>query len=174
MNLVSLSGGVNYYLPDIQLGGYNARLHLVPAPLLVSSKSVREALLQEPDLVEISRMIPLSSMTVVGIGAMDDDATILSNGILTKNDFTLLKMQGAVGDLLSHFMDKNGRLIAADLEDRLLSLSLDKLRQLDNVIGVAGGLGKTDAILAALRGQYLDVLITDEDTALRLLKKADA
>ena len=28
--------------------------------------------------------------------------------------------------------------------------------------------------LAALRGQYLDVLITDEDTALRLLKEADA
>ena len=78
-----------------------------------------------------------------------------------------------MGDLLSHFMDKNGQLIAADLEDRLLSLSLDKLRQLDNVIGVAGGLGKTDAILAALRGQYLDVLITDEDTALRLLKEAD-
>ena len=172
LNLVSLSGGVNYYLPDIHLGGYNARLHLVPAPLLVSSKSVREALLQEPDLVEISRMIPLSSMTVVGIGAMDDDATILTNGILTKNDFTLLKMQGAVGDLLSHFMDKNGRLIDVDLEDRLLSLSLDKLRQLDNVIGVAGGLGKTDAILAALRGRYLDVLITDEDTALRLLKES--
>ena len=171
LNLVSLSGGVNYYLPDIHLGGYNARLHLVPAPLLVSSKSVREALLQEPDLVEISRMIPLSSMTVVGIGAMDDDATILTNGILTKNDFTLLKMRGAVGDLLSHFMDRNGRLIDVDLEDRLLSLSLEKLRGLDNVIGVAGGPGKTDAILAALRGRYLDTLITDEDTALRLLRE---
>lgn len=170
INLVSLSGGVNCYLPNMHSGVFNARLYLVPSPLLVSARSVRDALQREPDVEEIFRMVPLSSMTVVGIGSMEDDATIISNGLLSKNDFTVLKMQGAVGDLLSHFMDKNGAPISADLEDRLISLSLDGLRQLENVIGVAGGPGKTDAILAALRGKYLDVLITDEDTALRLLQ----
>ncbi len=170
INLVSLSGGVNCYLPNMDSGIFNARLYLVPSPLLVSTRAVRDALRREPDVDEIFRMVPLSSMTVVGIGSMEDDATILSNGILSKNDFTVLKLQGAVGDLLSHFMDKNGEPISADLEERLMSFSLDGLRQLDNVIGVAGGPGKTDAILAALRGRYLDVLITDEDTALRLLQ----
>ena len=170
LNLVSLSGGVNCYLPNMHSGVFNARLYLVPSPLLVSAQAVRDALRREPDVDEIFRMIPLSSMTVVGIGSMKDDATIISNGILSKQDFTVLKMQGAVGDLLSHFMDKNGAPISADLEDRLMSLSLEGLRKLDNVIGVAGGPGKTDAILAALRGRYLDVLITDEDTALRLLR----
>lgn len=174
LNLVSLSGGVSYYLPNMHSGVFNAKLYLMPAPLLVSSKAMREALMQEPDMMEIFRMIPLSSMSVVGIGAMDDGATIRSNGILSKNDFTVLTMRGAVGDLLSHFMDKNGQLISADLEDRLISLSLSNLRALNNVIGVAGGVGKTDAILAALRGRYLDVLITDEDTALRLLREPPA
>lgn len=170
LNLVSLSGGVNCFLPNMRSSVFNARLYLMPSPLLVSSQAVRDALRQEPDVEEIFRMIPLSSMSVVGIGAMDDSATIISNGILNKKDFTVLKMQGAVGDLLSHFIDKNGTPISVEWENRLMSFPLDGLRRLKNVIGAAGGPGKTEAILAALRGHYLDVLITDEDTALSLLQ----
>ena len=79
---------------------------------------------------------------------------------------------GAVGDILSHFMDKNGDLVAMDQEDRLMSTSLEDLRKLENVVGVAGGPSKLDAILAALRGGYLDVLITDEETARSLLEQS--
>ena len=50
-----------------------------------------------------------------------------------------------------------------------MSTTMDQLRTLDNVIGAAGGPDKAEAILAVLRGGYLDVLITDEDTAQLLL-----
>ena len=109
-------------------------------------------------------------MSVVGIGGMDDEATIVKNGILTKNDFTLLRMQGGVGDILSHFLDKNGAPISPSLEQRLISTPPELLRRLDNVIGVAGGPDKAAAILAALQGGYLDVLITDAETAELLLQ----
>ncbi len=172
LNLVSLTGGVNHYLPNSHPSGvFNARLYLTPAPLLVSTPQLRDALAQEPDIQEISRMVPLSSMSVIGIGHMGEDATIVQNGILTKNDFTFLRMQGAVGDLLSHFLDENGRSFAPTLTPRLLSTPLELLEQLKNVIGVAGGPGKVEAILAALRGGYLDVLITDEHTAAELLAR---
>ncbi|WP_312104993.1 sugar-binding domain-containing protein [Pygmaiobacter massiliensis] len=119
-------------------------------------------------------MAQLSSMTVIGIGSMTDEATILKSNILTKNDFLYLQMQGAVGDVLSHFIDRDGNLVNAEIEDRLISTSLETLRQLKNVIGVAAGRSKVEAIRAALRGGYLDVLITDEDTALRLLETPPA
>lgn len=170
LNVVSLTGGVNYYLPNTRSNVFNARLYLIPSPLLLSSGELRQSLRQEPDVEEIFRMIPLSSMSVVGIGSMNDQATIMKNGILNQNDFTFLKMQGAVGDVLSHFFDKNGDPISISLEDRLMSTPLEELRKLDNVIGVAGGVRKAEAILAALRGGYLDVLITDEDTAKLLLE----
>ena len=115
-------------------------------------------------------MIPLSSMSVVGIGCLNDRATIVKNGILNQNDFTFLKMQGAVGDVLSHFLDKNGQVVSHDLEGRLMSTPMEQLKTLDNVIGAAGGADKAEAILAVLRGGYLDVLITDEDTAQLLLE----
>ena len=172
LNVVSLTGGVSYYLPNANSNVFNARLHLIPSPLLLSSPDLREAMRQEPVVEEIYRMIPLSHMSVVGIGSMSDQATIVKNGIFNGNDFTVLKLQGAVGDILSHFMDKNGDLVAMDQEDRLMSTSLEDLRKLENVVGVAGGPSKLDAILAALRGGYLDVLITDEETARSLLEQS--
>lgn len=172
LNVVSLTGGVSYYLPNANSNVFNARLHLIPSPLLLSSPDLREAMRQEPVVEEISRMIPLSHMSVVGIGSMSDQATIVKNGIFNGNDFTVLKLQGAVGDILSHFMDKNGDLVAMDQEDRLMSTRLEDLRKLENVVGVAGGPSKLDAILAALRGGYLDVLITDEETARSLLEQS--
>ena len=50
-------------------------------------------------------------MTVVGVGAMHESATIFKSGVLNNNDFLYLSMQGAVGDLLSHFFDKEGKLL---------------------------------------------------------------
>ena len=50
-----------------------------------------------------------------------------------------------------------------------MSTDLDKLRQLKNVVGVAGGKDKVTAIKAVLNGGYLNVLITDSDTAAELL-----
>ena len=117
-------------------------------------------------------MIPLSRMRVIGIGSMSREATILKNGVLNENDFTILKLQGAVGDLLSHFVDREGKLISVEQDRQLMSISLEDLRMLENVIGVAGGLSKVDAILAALRGGYVDILITDEETAQALLEQS--
>lgn len=169
ISIVSLTGGVNYYLPNIRSNIFNARLYLYPAPLLVSSKEMCRAMRSEPPIQEISRMVQLATMTVVGIGGMNNDATIISNGILNPNDFLYLSMQGAAGDILTHFFDKDGQPIHSDIEDRLLSTPLETLKELNNVIGVSGGPSKTDAIRAALRGGYLDVLITDEETALELI-----
>lgn len=169
VSVVSLTGGVNYYLPNTQSHIFNAKLHLLPAPLLVSSPEMVEAMKQEPSVTEIMRMVKLASMTLVGIGGMGDDATILKNGIVSKNDFFYLSMRGAVGDVLSHFIDKEGNLVHTGIEDRLISTSLDTLRQLDNVVGVAAGAHKVEAIRAALRGNYLDTFITDEETARALI-----
>lgn len=171
LSAVSLTGGVSYYLPNTFSSKFNAKLFLYPAPLVVSTKELCSAMQNEPSVQEISRMVNLASMTVVGIGGIREDATIIKNGIFTKNDFLYLSMQGAVGDILSHFIDQDGNPIHTDIEDRLLSTSLSTLRTLPNVIGVAAGDSKVKAIRASLKGGYLNVLITDEQTALNLMEE---
>lgn len=169
LTCVSLTGGVSYYLPDTRSNVFNAKLHLIPAPLLTGSREMAEALRHEASVMELSRMTALAQMTVVGVGAMHESATIFKSGVLNNNDFLYLSMQGAVGDLLSHFFDKEGKLLNTPIEERLISTPLETLKSLKNVIGVAAGDSKVEAIHAALKGQYLDVLITDDRTAEKLL-----
>ncbi len=168
LSFVSLTGGVSYYLPNATSGVFHSKLYLIPTPLIASSNEVAEAMKQERSVKDIEELIPLSFLSVVGIGAMSEDATIIRSGILTQNDFLLLQRNGAVGDILSHFIDEEGNSISTGLDERTISTPLSLLRDLDNVIGVAAGLNKIPAIRAALNGKYIDTLVTDEDTALEL------
>lgn len=169
INVTSLTGGVSYYLPKASSDVFAMHLYLTPAPLILSSAELREALLKEPAIQDVYRMTSHADMTVVGIGSMDEDATIIRNGILSKTDFALLKMQGAVGDVLNHFIDADGEPVATSIEERIVSTSLEKLQEMRNVVGVAGGEVKIPAMNAVLKHGYLNILVTDEDTAQGLL-----
>ena len=48
---------------------------------------------------------------------------------------------------------------------------MEQLKKIPSVIGVASGVEKTDAIIAGLRGQYMDVLVIDESAALSVLSR---
>lgn len=170
VNVVSLTGGVNYYLPNTRSSIFNAKLYLTPAPLLMASEDIVKAMEQEPSVRQIRHMATLAQMSIVGIGGVDSNATLLTNGTLNHSDVLLLSMQGAVGDMLCHFINKDGNVIQSSLERRLMSTSLEQLKEMNNSIGVAGGNTKAEAILAALKGKYLDVLITDETTASNVLR----
>ena len=167
-----------YYNPDsvLQKSGHASyvdlsngetwMVHLTARPFV---PELRCTLGRETAIQRISKMALISDFTVVGIGGVDTNATIIKNSILTPDDYLLLKKQGAVGDILSHFIDINGNLIDTDLEKRLMSPALTDIEKYNNVVGVAGGPHKIEAIYAVLTGKYLDVLITDENTATAVL-----
>jgi len=169
LSIISLTGGVDYYLPNASTNFLKAKIHVIPAPLIVSSAQVAQIIRQERPVKEIFDMIWHSSMTVIGIGGMGSQATMLQRGTMSANDFLLLSMQGAVGDILSQFIDSNGNKIHSSFDDCMVSISLDVLKQLNNVIAIAGGVSKAPAIRAALQGGYLNKLVIDEETAKLLL-----
>jgi len=177
ISLVTLSGGVSYYTSSIISGtkrratsGITPNIHILPAPLLASSEEVADIILKEKSIQNVFNMTQLSSMSLVGIGAVSDEATIFKYGIANGEDLTLLKMQGAVGDILSQFYDKDGNILNTNFHKKLISIKLDHLKESNQTIGVAGGDDKVQAIYSALVGKFVDILITDEDTALSLMK----
>jgi DNA-binding transcriptional regulator LsrR (DeoR family) len=84
-----------------------------------------------------------------------------------------LKARGAVGDINLRYFDIEGKLIESALNDRVIGLTLDEIRQIETVVGVAGGDAKYNAIQGAVRGQLIDVLVTDDATARRLLEETN-
>ncbi|MEH7384989.1 sugar-binding domain-containing protein [Bacillus sp. JJ1521] len=175
VTFVSLSGGVKFYMPtaiDTRSDYYtnpNYNHYIVPSPLIVSSKNIAEHLLKEQSVSKILDMIPYTNLTVIGIGALNDRATIIKEGYFNTNDFEILKSKGAVGDLLCQFYDIDGNVLDLDFHKQLISTEIEVLKSLNHVVAVAGGYEKQDAIIGALQGGYIDVLITDEAVAQDLL-----
>lgn len=90
---------------------------------------------------------------------------------MTPREMTYIRSQSGAGDILGQFYNADGEKLHALHHDRLIGISLSSLQNMKHVIGVAGGLEKVDAIYGALKGGYIHTLITDEMTALSLLKK---
>ena len=107
---------------------------------------------------------------LVGVGAIEPSKLLADSG----NSFSLaeledLRQRGAVGDVLLRFFDAHGASVDTPLNQRVISMRLDQLRKVDRSIGVAGGERKYTAILGAVRGGWVNVLVTDHLTARRLI-----
>lgn len=176
VTFVSLSGGVRFYIPtavDSSSDYYtnpNYNHYIMPAPLVVSTKHLAEQLINERPIKKIFEMIPYSTITIIGIGAVNERATIVKEGYLNSNEVEIIKSMGAVGDLLSQFYDINGNVLNYKLHKQLVSTDINLLKSLNHVVAVAGGLEKREAIIGALKGGYIDVLITDELVAKSLIE----
>jgi DNA-binding transcriptional regulator LsrR (DeoR family) len=95
----------------------------------------------------------------------------VQNNILSEVEIERINKKGAVGDIGLRFYDPCGKPIDDEINDRIIGLDLDQYRKIKRVIGIAGGQEKIEAIRAALRGKLVDVLITDDQTARKLLEE---
>lgn len=99
---------------------------------------------------------------------------IVESGFLDLPTLDRLKALGAVGDISARYFNIKGQHITGDIEDRIIGLSWDDLAKLDNVVAIACGTEKTEAIIGALRTGLVHVLITDDQTAKAVLAYVSA
>jgi lsr operon transcriptional repressor len=178
VHMVTLTGGVESYLQTIlsskgELAGERADLTtatVIPSPIMASTPALATALREEPTIQQVLKQACGVEYALVGVGTPTADATIVHMGYLNAGDARALRVQGVVGDILGQFFDADGNVVDLPIHDRRIGIDLSDLRSIPKVIGVAGGLHKADAILGALHGGVLDVLVTNELVAIRLLE----
>jgi lsr operon transcriptional repressor len=175
-HMVTLTGGVDGYLQalayaraDDETAGDALTASVIPSPIVASTPTLAAALKAEPTIqqvLELARSLPYA---IVGVGTPAPDSTLVRNGYLSAADARLLTGRGVVGDILGQFFDIDGRVLDLPLHERRIGIELSDLTRIGTVIGVAGGSAKVAAIRGALRGGYLDVLVTNEEVATQLL-----
>lgn len=172
IKLITLSGGVGAYMKGIgQLDG-SCSVSIIPAPLRASSVEAARLFKREASVRDIMLAACSANVAIVGIGAtrQKGQATLLRTGYITEEKQQVIRSQGAVGDILGYFMQKDG-ILQPDmpLHEELISVSLDNLKKIPTVIGIAGGEEKVEAILSALYGKHINSLVTEEKTARMML-----
>ena len=175
--IAQLAGGVEDPSPGIQ--GHelvrrlaelypDSRVHYLHAPAIVGSDAAGAALAADRIVEAALEAGRTSELAIVGIGEMDDTATLMRGGHVGPTDWARLMSAGAVGNVNTCFFDARGWALS-DLRLRTIAVSLEELKAIDTVVAVARGAGKVAAIRGALATGALDVLVTDEATAAAVL-----
>ncbi|MBI9103720.1 MAG: sugar-binding transcriptional regulator [Spirochaetales bacterium] len=140
-------------------------------PLIVESRVIRDSLLKDKAISGTLEIAANADIIITGIGSvlLNNLYTLYEVGYVSDEEVLALKEAGACGDILGLHYDANGELLDLDINHRTLSISLEKLSQVDRSIAVAGHEGKAEAIIGALRGGFINTLITDNFAAERML-----
>lgn len=150
------------------------------APAFVDSPKTKEALVSSRDIEPILRLWDEASVALVGIGKSfvhggTETAGSLQFGqfYFSRSEADELRAKDAAGDINAHFFNSAGEEQDADIHKRTIGMTLRQLKNVPKTIAVAGGIGKVEAIRSALLGGYINVLITDNITAQKLIESAE-
>lgn len=145
---------------------------LLQAPGVAGSARIRDLLLEEPYVRDTIKCFSKLDTALVGIGVLRPSPFLASSGnTFTREELETLRKAGAVGDICMRYFGANGNLIRSPLHNRVIGIDLPNLKRVPRIVGIAGGDYKFTAILAALRGRWINVLITDKKTASRLVRE---
>jgi DNA-binding transcriptional regulator LsrR (DeoR family) len=143
------------------------------APGVVRSRDLRDAALADAHIRKALRQLDAVDIVLVGIGPADFHGPLEeSDNFFTREQLAEVRAAGAVGQLHQRFIDREGRPVRTPLDDLVIGITLDQLRNAGRRIAVAGGVKKHEALAAALAGEWIDVLVTDVGSANHLLAAA--
>ena len=150
-----------------------ARPVFLLGPGVVASPGARQTLLRDPHFTEVVSFYDRLSMMLTGIGSMARPSRLLreSSALISAQAQEELRARGAVGDICLRFFDEDGKVVSSSLDARVLGISAGQIKKTPRKVAVAGGARKCGAIRAALRGGWVDTLITDLGVAQRLLRE---
>jgi len=131
------------------------------APVIVQNEALKKSIMQEPFFKDAYRVIASCRIALVGI---DHDTTrILSH--LKPLSGSAQTLHDVAGETCTHFFDKDGNPVIPPFRENIVSILLDDYKKIPVRLGIAGNVKKAAAIKAAMKGGYINQLVTDAKTA---------
>jgi deoxyribonucleoside regulator len=148
-----------------RLGGIFLSLN---TPAFIPEKRTRDALLELPQVRIVHENLDRANVAIVGLGTLSN-SVFVERGTLDSAMIRDLTRAGAVGELCGRFVDADGRECDTAWRDRVISVQVEQLRRIPQVVAVVSGNDRSQAILAAIRGGLIKSLVIDELGASALL-----
>lgn len=144
-------------------------VHAMTAPTIVESVELAQMLRGEVSVARTLRAAEACRLVLYSPGSVDPESVLVKSRFLSREQVLALQQRGAVGDVLSHFIDADGRVVDEELDARTLSMGLPALRTGARVVAVSSGERKLAATRAVLGAGLCTTLVTDAHLAALLL-----
>ncbi|MDN4075048.1 sugar-binding transcriptional regulator [Fictibacillus terranigra] len=180
VKVVQLKGGIShsetntYHSEILDLFGkaFNTVPIHLPLPAIVDHIVVKQAMEADRHIKRILDMGKNANIALFTIGPVKSESLLFQLGYFSEEDLKHIHAKAA-GDICSRFIDEEGQILNASLNERTLGIDLNDLKKKEHSILAAGGQLKIDGIYGALKGGYANVLVTDQFTARFLLDKEE-
>ncbi len=175
-SVVSLIGGltraaaINTYETASRFADlFGAECYYLAAPTFTSTPESRNIFVEQSTIGDVLERAKRVDMALVSVGDLGPDSTVRRLALIGDDEVDSLVAAGAVGDCLAHFIDSKGGLVEHPINERVIGLAPSDLAAVPTSILASGGPAKEHVMRAAIDGGYLNVVITDEESARRLL-----
>ena len=178
VTVVQAMGSIGGSIPEFDGVATTARLasvlgasaHYLHAPMLVTDAAVRDGLLRDPHIRKTLEVARRADTIVSSVGTPGREHGQYLTGYLDDADLDYIRARGAVGDVCGTYYARDGSLVPLEMNERSIAIGSEELLGVPNRIGVSSGPEKPEASIGAARSGLLNVLITDEDTARKMLE----
>jgi deoxyribonucleoside regulator len=150
-----------------------ASAHYLHAPMLVTDAAVRAGLLRDPHIRKTLEVARRADIVVESVGTIGREHGQYRTGYLSDADLDYMKDQGVVGEVCGSYFRVDGSLVPLEMNERSISIGTEELRRVPTRLGVSSGPEKPVANIGAARSHMVNVLVTDEDTAGRMISLLD-
>ncbi|MEA2249086.1 MAG: hypothetical protein QOH46_3615, partial [Solirubrobacteraceae bacterium] len=141
------------------------------APMIVPDASTAQVLRTQPEVARAISKFPEVTTAVVGIGAWQRGLSTVAEAVAEDERRHMYDL-GVRAELAGIQLDADGTPIVTSLTERLIGINEEQLRAVPNVIAIAYGTPKADAVHAALRGGLVTSVVTHTAMAAELLDRA--
>src|SRR5699024_2276713 len=168
LNLVPLIGGMgNQYISyhsnqicyDLR-NKFQCKSNFLYSPALIKENKFLNIIKQNDSIKEIMQKGKQVDMALVGISTPYINNIMKEVGFFSENDSEEASRLKGIGDINSRIFDESGREIDCSINRSVVGITLEDIKKIPHVVGIASGQEKQKSILTAVKAGMVDVLIT--------------
>ncbi len=150
---------------------FNGRYTTLPMPLLLDTEAISQSLRGDTRFQRMQECCRHAGLALLGIGSTEPErSSMLRSHLLTDDQVADLRRAGAVGDVCAQYYDIRGEPVVTPLTRRMVTIDAPTLSAIPTKVAIAGDWHKAPTILGACRAGFVDVLVTDDVAASRVLE----
>jgi DNA-binding transcriptional regulator LsrR (DeoR family) len=145
---------------------FNGTSYIVNIPSLVDTKETKESIERDSTAKGILKLSKKVDAAILCMGDISTESSLYKTGQLSLEELDYLANLGAIGDINYIFVDRDGKFVPNEISERIINIfPIELMKSTEYVVGIAITPRKAKILRAALKGNLINVLLTDVDAA---------